>query len=89
MELLHSLIYLYPIYLYPIILDYIIIPLNEFRTHIIHYFTIYSYNRTLYIDILSLDFMFVGIFAALLITCTESIFGLYSFHISVLFKIIR
>ncbi|XP_043797766.1 uncharacterized protein LOC122717606 [Apis laboriosa] len=73
--------------LYPMTLDFIM-PLNKSHIRIIHYVTIFSYNRIIYFDILSLNFMFAGIFGSLSITCTESIFGLYSFHTSILFKII-
>ena len=68
-------------------LDFIM-PLNRTRIRIIHYITIFPYNRTMYLDILSLNFMFVGIFGSLSLACTESIFGLYCFHASILFKII-
>ncbi|XP_031773267.1 uncharacterized protein LOC100863341 [Apis florea] len=73
--------------LYPITLDFIN-PLNESRTRIIHYFTMFSHHRIIYIDILCLNYVFVAIISSLSVTCTESIFGLYSYHISVLFKII-
>ncbi|XP_028522099.2 uncharacterized protein LOC107996974 [Apis cerana] len=74
--------------LYPMALDFIMPLKNETRIHIIHYVIIFSYNRIIYFDILSLNFMFVGIFGSLSITCTESIFGFFSFHASILFKII-
>ncbi|XP_006622866.1 uncharacterized protein LOC102674279 [Apis dorsata] len=73
--------------LYPIILDFIM-PLNESRTHIAHYITIFSNNRIIYVDTLCLNYMFLMIFVILSVTCTESILGLYSYHIGVLFKII-
>lgn len=72
---------------YPITLDFIM-PLNESRVHILRYITLFSINRTIYIDILCLNYTFVMIFAILSLTCTESTIGLYSYHISMLFKII-
>ncbi|KAG9429167.1 hypothetical protein HZU67_09542 [Apis mellifera carnica] len=72
--------------LYFITLNFIM-PLNEFR--IIHYITLFSVDRTMYFNILCLDFIFVVIFALLSVICTESIIGLYSYHTSVLFKIIN
>ncbi|XP_043797756.1 uncharacterized protein LOC122717598 [Apis laboriosa] len=73
--------------LYPIILDFII-PLNESRIRIVHYITIFSDERIIYVDILCLNYMFLTILVILSATCTESILGLYSYHTSMLFKII-
>ncbi|XP_043797750.1 uncharacterized protein LOC122717593 [Apis laboriosa] len=72
--------------LYFVTLNFIM-PLNEFR--IIHHITLFSISRTIYFNILCLDFIFVVIFALLSVICTESIIGLYSYHTSVLFKIIN
>nr|ALR81940.1 odorant receptor 139 [Apis cerana cerana] len=71
----------------PMILDFIN-PLNESRTRIIHYFTVFSYNRIIYIDILCLNYIFIAIIASLSIICIESMIGLYSYHASLFFKII-
>ncbi|XP_061940022.1 uncharacterized protein LOC107996979 isoform X2 [Apis cerana] len=71
----------------PIILDFIM-PLNESRIHIVHYITIFSDKRITYVDILCLNYMFLMIFLVLSEMGTESILGLYSYHIGVLFKII-
>lgn len=68
---------------YPITLDFII-PFESLR-----YVILFSINQTIFIDILRLNYTFVMIFAILSITCTESTIGLYSYHISMLFKIIR
>lgn len=72
--------------LYFVTLNFIM-PLNEFR--IIRHITLFSINRTIHFNILCLDFIFVVIFALLSVICTESIIGLYSYHTSVLFKIIK
>ncbi|KAG6796916.1 hypothetical protein HZU73_07763 [Apis mellifera caucasica] len=71
----------------PIILDFIM-PLNESRIYIAHYITIFSDKRIIYVDILCLNYMFLMIFVVLSIMSTESILGLYSYHTSMLFKII-
>ncbi|XP_006622864.2 uncharacterized protein LOC102673743 [Apis dorsata] len=73
--------------LYPIILDFIM-PLNESRIRIVHYITIFSDEKIIYVDILCLNYMLLTILVILSATCTESILGLYSYHTSMLFKII-
>lgn len=64
-------------------------PLNKSRIYIAHYITIFSDKRIIYVDILCLNYMFLMIFVVLSIMSTESILGLYSYHTSMLFKIIR
>ncbi|KAG6796913.1 hypothetical protein HZU73_07760 [Apis mellifera caucasica] len=71
----------------PITLDFIM-SLNESRTRIVHYITMYSGKRIMYVDILCLNYMLLAILVILSATCTESILGLYSYHTSILFKII-
>ncbi|XP_061939974.1 uncharacterized protein LOC108003934 [Apis cerana] len=70
-----------------ITLDFIM-PLNESRIRIVHYITIFSDKRTIYIDILCLNYILLLILVILSVTCTESILGLYSNHTSMLFKIV-
>ncbi|KAG9429169.1 hypothetical protein HZU67_09544 [Apis mellifera carnica] len=71
----------------PITLDFIM-PLNESRTRIVHYVTIFSDKSIIYMDILCLNYMLLAILVILSATCTESILGLYSYHTSIMFKII-
>ncbi|XP_031369706.1 uncharacterized protein LOC102675481 isoform X1 [Apis dorsata] len=79
---------LFSIFLFYLITMDFIMPLNDCRRHILRYITLFSVNRTIYFYILCLDFLFVVTFGSLSIICTESIIGLYSYHTSVLFKII-
>ncbi|XP_031773294.1 uncharacterized protein LOC116414636 [Apis florea] len=78
----------YGMFLLYLITSDFIMPLNEFHTRVLHYFTLFSVNRTVYFYILCLDFLFVVTFGLLSIICTESIIGLCSYHVGILFKII-
>ncbi|CAD1476502.1 unnamed protein product, partial [Heterotrigona itama] len=70
----------------PVILD-LIIPLNESRTRLIKYVTEFSHDRTVYLDIVSLNFVIVGTVGFLCITSTESLLSILAHYISGLFKI--
>ncbi|XP_043797727.1 uncharacterized protein LOC122717575 [Apis laboriosa] len=79
---------LFSIFLLYLLIMHFIMPLNESHIHILRYATLFSVNRTIYFYILYLDFLFVVTFGLLSIICTESIIGVYSYHIGILFKII-
>ena len=70
----------------PIILD-LIIPLNESRTRLIKYLTDFSHDQTIYLDIVSLNFVVVVAVGLLCIACTESLLSIFAHYLSGLFKI--
>ncbi|XP_043521127.1 uncharacterized protein LOC122534502, partial [Frieseomelitta varia] len=70
----------------PIILD-LIVPLNEPRTRLIKYLTEFSHDKTVYLDIVALNFVFIIIVGLLCITCTESFLTIFAYYLSGLFKI--
>ncbi|KAF3423013.1 hypothetical protein E2986_12645 [Frieseomelitta varia] len=72
----------------PIILD-LIVPLNEPRTRLIKYLTEFSHDKTVYLDIVALNFVFIIIVGLLCITCTESFLTIFAYYLSGLFKITR
>ncbi|CAD1469431.1 unnamed protein product, partial [Heterotrigona itama] len=70
----------------PIILD-LIIPLNESRTRLLKYITEFSHDRTVYLDIVTFNFVFVATVGLLCIICTESLLTIFAHYLSGLFKI--
>ncbi|KAF3428007.1 hypothetical protein E2986_13678 [Frieseomelitta varia] len=66
-----------------------VIPRNESRTCLIKYFTEFSHERTIYVDIFSLCTVFVITIELLSTTCTESLLSIIVHYLSRLFKITR
>lgn len=73
---------------YPAILD-LIIPLNESHIRLTYYFTTFSHDQTIYLDILCFDVTFITTFELLSITCSESITGICTYYICMLLKILK
>ena len=74
--------------LIPIMMDFMN-PLNEPRIRLIKYFTIFSHEQIIYIDIFSLCTVFNLTIGFLTTTCTESMLTIISHYLSGLFKIAR
>ncbi|XP_031773489.1 uncharacterized protein LOC100866549 [Apis florea] len=84
----YATIAFYSLYLlYPVTLD-LIIPLNESRIRLIYYFTTFSHDRIMYLDILCFNITFLIILGVLSIACTETLIGVCSYYICILLKII-
>ncbi|KAF3419832.1 hypothetical protein E2986_12872 [Frieseomelitta varia] len=74
--------------LIPIMMDFVI-PRNESRTRLIKYFTEFSHERTIYVDIYSLCTVLIITIGLLSMTCTESLLSILAHYLSGLFKITR